>query len=134
MTGVQTCALRSDTKNKFTGQDEPFSQKLWSLLPNLRTAHEIYRGAVNGGPGEAAKRGAEELSGASFASVTRKGKTAFDADLAETTRALTDARTAYRSALIKGDREKAQVAREQMKTALSDLRRVSKARAKEGTP
>lgn len=119
-----------DTKNKFTGQDEPFSQKLWSLLPNLRTAHEIYRGAVNGGPGEAVKRGAEELSGASFAAITRKGKTPFDADLAETQRAVNDAKIQYRSALIKGDHEKAMVARDQLDNALVDLRRVSAARAK----
>lgn len=120
-----------DTKNKFTGQDEPFSQKLWSLLPNLRTAHETYRGAVNAGPGEAAKRAAEELSGASFTSITRKGKTAFDADLAETQRTVQDAKTAYRSALIRGDHEKAMVARDRMDNALQDLRRISAARAKE---
>lgn len=121
-----------DTKNKFTGQDEPFSQKLWTLLPNLRTAHEIYRGAVNAGPEEAVKRGAEELAGASFASVTRKGRTPFDADLAETLRTISDAKMQYRSALIKGDHEKAMVARDRMMSAIGDLQHVSKARAKEG--
>jgi hypothetical protein len=121
-----------DSKNKFTGQEEPFSQKLWNLLPVARTAHEVYRGAVNAGPTEAVKRGVEELSGARFAAVTRKGRNAFDADLAEAQRHITDAKMQYRSALVKGDREKAQVARARMMSAVKDLQRVSKARAKEG--
>lgn len=132
MGAVGALIALGDTKNKFTGQDEPFSQKLWSLLPNLRTAHEIYRGAVNAGPEEAAKRGVQELAGASFASVTRKGRNAFDADLAETQRKISEAKIQYRSALVKGDHEKATIARSRMLAGVKDLQRIAKARAKEG--
>lgn len=123
----------ADPNNKFTGQKEPFSDKLWNLLPNLRTAHEIQRGYENAGVGEAAKRGVEELSGARFATITRKGRAVLDADLVEAKRAVDDAKAAYRTALVRGDTSKARVARSRMDAALEELQRLSKARAKEGS-
>lgn len=121
----------ADPKNKFTGQDEPFSEKLWSLLPNMRTAHEIQRGYINGGPEEAAKRGAEELAGVRFTSIARKGPAVMDADLVAAKQSVQDAKAAFRSALLKGDTAKKNDARVAMDHALNDLRRIGAVKAKE---
>lgn len=122
----------ADTKNKFTGKDQPFSDKLWNLLPNFKAAHEAYLGYKNKGIGEAAKRAGEELAGISFANVTRRGKAVLDADLIDAQRAIKDARSEYRSRLLKGDTARAGEARQRMMDAIDDLRRVAAARAAEG--
>lgn len=116
----------SDTDRN--GRQRDIGEKIMRTVPLARIINEGWTNTTDYGPAAGAQRLAEEVAGASFASVTRKGPHTLDATLMEHIRALKDAKMALRSALM-NSKSPTEVAkqRKRLTSAADEIRRYVKA-------
>jgi hypothetical protein len=96
MITMPSLALDALSDTDRMGKHRDIGEKLTRMIPMAKIINEGWSNTKDYGPLAGAQRTAEELAGASFANVVRKGPNVMDATLMDHIRELKDARSALR--------------------------------------
>jgi hypothetical protein len=128
MITMPSLALDALSDTDRMGKHRDLGEKLTRMIPLAKIINEGWSSTKDYGPAAGAQRVAEEVAGASFANVTRKGSHTLDATLMDHIRDLRDAKSALRSALAnKKSATEVDKQRKRLSDAANEIRRYVKA-------
>jgi hypothetical protein len=128
MITMPSLALDALSDTDRMGKHRDIGEKLMRTIPLAKIINEGWTNTKDYGPVAGAQRVAEEMAGASFAGVTRKGSHTLDATLMEHIQDLRTAKASYRSA-IANSKSPTEVAKwkQKLTDSANELRRYVKA-------
>jgi hypothetical protein len=128
MITMPSLALDALSDTDRMGKHRDIGEKLMRTIPLAKIINEGWTNTKDYGPVAGAQRVAEEMAGASFAGVTRKGSNTLDATLMEHIQDLRTAKASYRSA-IANSKSPTEVAKwkQKLTDSANELRRYVKA-------